>query len=128
MEPPYTRGEIEGLGDEAWPTRGPFCERCRVYLPQFADVSPEEERRLRMLPAMEAVRRLREQTGCSMRWAKIWLLHPDGPQPKRDAGGPPCPCCAKPLRTPQAQQCFHCGADWHQRPRPPSPAREEGSC
>ena len=27
--------------------------------------------------------------------------------------GPPCPQCSAPLRTAQAQQCFHCGADWH---------------
>ena len=25
----------------------------------------------------------------------------------------PCPECGKNLRTARAQQCFHCGADWH---------------
>jgi hypothetical protein len=25
----------------------------------------------------------------------------------------PCPHCGKALRTKLAQQCFHCGADWH---------------
>jgi hypothetical protein len=29
--------------------------------------------------------------------------------------GPPCPTCGASLRTMEAQQCFHCGADWHQR-------------
>lgn len=28
---------------------------------------------------------------------------------------PSCPKCGKPLRTAEAQQCFHCGADWHGR-------------
>jgi hypothetical protein len=31
---------------------------------------------------------------------------------------PKCPQCDKPLRARQAQQCFHCGLDWHGRPRP----------
>jgi hypothetical protein len=26
---------------------------------------------------------------------------------------PPCPQCGRPLRSAEAQQCFHCGADWH---------------
>jgi hypothetical protein len=28
-------------------------------------------------------------------------------------GAPPCPQCGQPLRTPNAKQCFRCGADWH---------------
>jgi hypothetical protein len=31
---------------------------------------------------------------------------------------PKCPQCGMPLRAAQAQQCFHCGLDWHGRPRP----------
>jgi hypothetical protein len=27
----------------------------------------------------------------------------------------PCPKCGEPLRTSKAQQCFHCGADWHEK-------------
>ncbi|WP_430452075.1 hypothetical protein [Rhodopirellula europaea] len=27
--------------------------------------------------------------------------------------GPPCPYCSKPLASKYAQQCLHCGADWH---------------
>lgn len=35
----------------------------------------------------------------------------------------PCPRCGQPLRTPKAQQCFECGADWHaQRARSTAPA------
>ena len=29
----------------------------------------------------------------------------------------PCPHCGTPLRSPQAEQCFRCGANWHERPR-----------
>lgn len=28
--------------------------------------------------------------------------------------GLPCPYCGAPLRTPKAQQCLSCGADWHE--------------
>jgi hypothetical protein len=27
-----------------------------------------------------------------------------------------CPQCGEPLRTTEAQQCFHCGTDWHGTP------------
>ena len=37
-----------------------------------------------------------------------------GPTPREK--NPPCPRCGAELRTPLAQQCFHCGADWHPRP------------
>lgn len=30
----------------------------------------------------------------------------------------PCPHCGKNLRTALAQQCRHCGADWHSKSRP----------
>jgi len=29
----------------------------------------------------------------------------------------PCPHCGEPLRTALAQQCRHCGADWHAKSR-----------
>ena len=36
----------------------------------------------------------------------------------RPAPEPPsfCPKCGRPLRSPRARQCFHCGADWHEKP------------
>lgn len=34
------------------------------------------------------------------------------------SGGPPCPSCGKPLRTPLAKQCFLCGAIWRDDPAP----------
>lgn len=41
----------------------------------------------------------------------------DGARPTPRQKSPPCPSCGAELRTPLAQQCFACGADWH--PRPP---------
>lgn len=32
----------------------------------------------------------------------------------------PCPECGENLRTAIAQQCMHCGADWHVKNRPPN--------
>jgi hypothetical protein len=50
--------------------------------------------------------------GCPERWAKIWVNHLGKAKPR--FLGPPCPHCAKPLRTPAARQCPHCLADWHE--------------
>jgi hypothetical protein len=38
-----------------------------------------------------------------------------GARPTARAKNPPCPACGAELRTPVAQQCFKCGADWHPR-------------
>jgi hypothetical protein len=35
--------------------------------------------------------------------------------PTVSSPGPPCPECGERLATPMARQCFHCGADWHQK-------------
>jgi hypothetical protein len=32
---------------------------------------------------------------------------------RTNAAGPSCPKCSQPLATELAQQCLHCGADWH---------------
>jgi hypothetical protein len=54
------------------------------------------------------------------------LAGPDAVEPARyflDAGKPSaeastsCPACGKILRTPNARQCFECGADWHDQVR-----------
>ncbi len=108
---PYTREEIDRVGEHVRPWRGPYCRKCRNHIPQFAVISPEDERHLKSLFSTEAFRELRERTGCSLLWAKLWINHLHDPY----SGGPPCPHCGSPMRTAKAQQCFTCGADWHGR-------------
>ncbi len=121
QDAPYTREEIDRVGANTLPWRGPYCWKCRNFIPKFAVISPDEAQHLLTLPKIEAFREIRARTGCSLLWAKIWLLHPHGPHPMfPDANGPPCPYCGRPLRTAKAQQCLECGADWHGR-SPTSP-------
>src|SRR5687768_11522400 len=110
----YTRAETEALGDE-WPSRGPLCPHCNRRIPQFADLSESDARRVRGLicqrrPIM-AVAELRAATGCSERWAELWVEHKGRPIPLLHEG--PCPYCGMPLRTVAAKQCRHCRRDWH---------------
>jgi hypothetical protein len=78
------------------------------------DLRPTDRRRIRELirndrPIM-AMQELRAITGCSLRWAKLWLHHAGRPAALRP--GPPCPFCGEPLRTSREQRCVHCGRDW----------------
>jgi hypothetical protein len=112
----YTNSELESLPSDARPTRGPLCEKCETHIPSFADLSAAQEESLRQLAAqspLNAIKQLSQMTGCNLRWAKIWVSHPSGPQTKHGKDGPPCPYCGKPLRTDQAKQCIFCGMDWH---------------
>jgi hypothetical protein len=112
----YTHDELRLLSHCTRPQRGPFCEKCGNHIPEFADVSPSEQLRLRRLAernVTEAMQELMRLTGCSKGWAKIWVAHPDGPQPKHLHRGTPCPYCGAPLRTNKARQCMACGMDWH---------------
>lgn len=108
---PYSSEDLSRITDEAWPNKGEYCEKCRTWIPRFADLTDEETARLRSLSTIQAMKGVREATGCSLRWAKIWAMHPNGPEPQYV--GPPCPHCGEPLRTAKAQQCLSCGADWH---------------
>src|SRR5713226_5932080 len=45
---PYTRGELEAAGS-GWPARGTLCPHCNQRIPQFAELSGEDERRVREL-------------------------------------------------------------------------------
>ncbi len=114
MDEPYQRHELKELGD-GFPPRGPICDCCGVRVPQFADL--EERDRARVLQLirdnrdMVARQELIAATGCSERWAKIWVQHRGRPQPRFP--GPPCPFCGVQLPSLQSQQCLHCKADWH---------------
>jgi hypothetical protein len=59
--------------------------------------------------SQEAVKLLREHRSIDVRDAHIAIRR------LYDAMSfAPCPKCGEQLRTPSAQQCFKCGANWHQ--------------
>jgi hypothetical protein len=114
---PYSRDEVLRFHLEP-PKRGRLCPKCGVRVPQFVDLNQADLSRLRNLvidhqPVL-AVKELRSITGCSLPWAKIWVQH-EG-QAREETR--PCPYCAKPLRTPAAQQCRFCLMDWHDPENP----------
>jgi hypothetical protein len=132
MTEPYSRAELDRIKEKVvqeqasgqsgfiLPDRGQYCPRCGCHLPEFVELSKEVESKLRKrlasgTPIDVIEKEFQDITGCPERWFKIWLIHPDGPQTPKPPLYPPKPCpeCGKPLRTAQAQQCFHCGADWH---------------
>ncbi|WP_313920213.1 hypothetical protein [Tahibacter sp.] len=112
--PPYTPEEIAVFG-EGFPRRGLYCPRCNTYIPEFSALSDVDRHRIRRLCLEHrrelAMAELRAATGCSGRWAKIWVIHAG--RPGTLFPGPPCPHCGKPLRTARARQCPHCLAQWH---------------
>jgi len=118
---PYSREEMRNVGDSL-PTRGPICPKCKKHIPQFRDLTPQDESRLRQLilenRKIVATQELRSFTGCPISWAKLWVLHSG----RADSIGTtaPCPYCGKPLITARAKQCQHCLMDWHD---PASPKR-----
>ena len=111
----YSRDEVLAAGDSL-PARGPLCHHCNIKIPQFRDLSEADERRIRQLirddRRIMATQELKFATGCSLRWAKIWVLHKGRPEPLANVVAP-CPYCGKPLRTSLAQQCRFCRQDWH---------------
>lgn len=115
-ETSYTNAQLRELPRDASPTRGPFCEKCQTHIPVFADLTRSQEQEVRHLALdrpLQAMKRLRDITGCDLGWAKTWVLHPNGPRSKHEQDGPPCPICGEPLRTKEAKQCLSCGMDWH---------------
>jgi len=112
----YTREDLAKVGDSDFPQRGVFCPRCHTHIPEFAALSKEQEEKIRQLSPLHQMKAVHEATGCNLRWAKIWALHPDGPRSHKN--GPPCPYCGEPVFTPASKQCLECGWDWHDSQRP----------
>lgn len=107
----YTRADLSAIADDAPPERGLFCNGCRGYVPQFADLTAEQEAALRAMESpVAASLGLQARTGCNSNFAKIWVLHRHGHDTE---ARPLCPFCSRPLRTHRAQQCFECSTDWH---------------
>ena len=110
----YSKAEVLAAGD-AFPDRGLECPKCKVRIPQFEDLSAEDEQRILMLirngDDLNAMYELRAATGCSLGWAKIWAIHEGKPNPLDPVS--PCPYCGEPLRTSSAKQCRFCRRDWH---------------
>ena len=105
---PYSNDELVA---DAFPDRGTFCPTCECFIPDFSVLSETDVIELRrQRPRMRAMKTVREKTGCSMQWAKIYMMHVDGPHTIRDAI--PCPYCDLPL-VPTAKQCTLCKMDWH---------------
>jgi hypothetical protein len=113
----YRRDELQNIRDEAWPDRGEYCQKCGTIVPAFEDLSEEEIETLRALiaqgNAVQAMKFIQERTCCPLRWAKIWVLHPNGGQAISQQPTPPCPFCGSQLRTPTARQCPSCYHSWH---------------
>src|SRR5262245_30828095 len=113
----YSRAEVLARG-QTLPARGQLCHHCGVRIPEFADLKGPGRRRVLELIRQQrwimAIRELQTITGCSLRWAKLWVHHAGRPQALHP--GPPCPFCGAPLKTSRAQLCLHCGADWHDDP------------
>ena len=100
--PAYTREELLLVGT-GFPDRGLRCHKSRTYIPVFTDLSVAGETRVRALICqgrhIMAIAELRAETGCSLRWAKIWVVHSGRPG-AMTLPETPCPFCGKPLRTP----------------------------
>jgi hypothetical protein len=120
----FKRDLLEVVDEPPW--MGKPCFHCGSRIPRFLDLEGEDRGRIRRLVASgeedEAVNLLVNLMGCPREWALIWITHPVGPRrPAHLWVGPPCPRCARPLRTRLARQCLECGLDWHdQDPLPRS--------
>jgi hypothetical protein len=109
----YKRSDFAGMVGA--PDRGPLCPHCNRHIPQFADLSQDDEARIRQLirnnRLLMAVQELQTATGCPVAWAKIWVEHAGRPKIVWDEAKP-CPYCGKPLRTSLAKQCRFCLKRW----------------
>jgi hypothetical protein len=113
----YFKRDLLEVVDEL-PSMGKPCYHCGARIPKFLDLATEDRSRIYNLARSghedAAVEDLMTVMGCPREWARLWVTHPLGPRrPARLWIGPPCPQCARPLRTRLARQCFECGKDWH---------------
>ena len=111
LDPFYTREEVIAARGTA-PTRGLWCKECSVWIPQFADLSEDDYRRVRRsygwaLAAAELV----AATGCDPDWAEVWVSHGGRPHIRYGTGS--CPYCGEEIRNSEAKQCRHRKRDWH---------------
>ena len=118
LDEKYSRYELQTIRDEVWPDRGEYCQKCSTIIPAFEDLSEMDIESLRTLIVeghmTEAMRTIQEHTGCPLRWAKIWVLHPYGGNAVSQQLTPPCPYCGSQLRTPSARQCPSCYRSWRE--------------
>ncbi len=101
----YTNEQIALIAEGSLPDRGVYCEDCEIYVPIFKSVDDPE--RLNGIGFKDTLQKLMKATGCSKKWAEIWMYHLGGAcNTKR------CQACGEFLRTKVAKQCLSCGAEW----------------
>jgi hypothetical protein len=109
---PYSNVELAGPLPEL-PDRGRRCP-CGAIVPEFEAIDLRAVMHMQGILEPDRVRaRIVELTGCPPAWAAIWVLHARTGCPRSKEKGR-CPLCGGELRTYEARQCSHCGADWHE--------------
>ncbi|MDX2199242.1 MAG: hypothetical protein SF069_09765 [Phycisphaerae bacterium] len=100
-----------------WPVEFRWCGQCGACVPVFIKLAPPEQAILDGWLNAERgpfPSQIAAETGLSPGDAKMFRLHIRKPIAENGPStSTPCPNCTRWLRTPNAQQCFHCGADWH---------------
>lgn len=94
------------------PEKWPVCSRCQLPVAQFSLSDRLHCDLMKLLEkgqSNDAVRLLRSVAGCNPSYARSWVAH----HGLTCFCNPLCPHCHRPLRTPNAQQCRYCHADWH---------------
>jgi len=114
--PRYIKAAIEQLYEEASLYSGESRER-DALLAEVAELRAMSET-IRAYPATEWKR---HRSPLIANAAREYLKVPDSLIEQigriyevcRRCSHRPCPHCGLPLRSENARQCFHCGADWH---------------
>jgi hypothetical protein len=96
------------LWDQAFHDAVHQADTCRVDW-QLQTISATLAKWIEKLPRTVDSNQVASLIGSSLQEAQQWLA--PYPVPKKKM--PACPFCGKPLKTEKAQQCFRCGADWH---------------